>query len=249
MSATTARPGRRRLVNQETYELVIGTVYTGLMTNLLLVVACLPVVVVAVATDLASSWPLLALTAPLVAPALTAAFAVFAAHGDDGSTPVVRTFVRSWRRHARRSLAIGALATVVVVVLAVDVAFFWGRPAGAVVIPLLVTLAAGTVATAVLALAAVPELPEARLRDVLLPALFLGARRWYLGLASLVVLGLLAAMIVTRPAVGLGFVAAPLLYVVWGACRFTLGPLTGLRPGSPGPGPAAPHASGPGRRA
>lgn len=225
MSITAgAAPTRRRLVSQELYELVFGTVYTGLMTNLLLVVGCLPVVLLVVATDLAVTWPVLALTAPLAAPALTAAFAVFAAYRD-GSTTVVRTFVQAWRQHARRSLAVGALATGVVVVTGVDVAFFWGRTAGAVAIPVLVTLLAGALVTAVHALAAVPELPGARLRDLLRAALFLGVRRWYLSAGSLVVLGLLAGVVGTRPAVGLGFVAAPLLYVVWANARFALGPV------------------------
>ncbi|GHH68968.1 DUF624 domain-containing protein [Promicromonospora soli] len=224
MDAAGAAPRRRPLIGPETYEMVFGTVYTGLMTNLLLAVACLPLLVLVAATDLAEAWPLAALAAPLLGPALAAAFAVFAAFGTDGSTAVVHTFVRAWRRHVRRGLAIGALATGAVVVAAVDVAFFWGRTAGAVAIPVLVALAAGTVVTAVLALVAVPEMPGARLRDVLLAAVVLGARRWYLSVGALLVLGLLASVVAARPVVGLGFAAAPLLYAVWGACRFVLRP-------------------------
>ena len=214
---------RRRLVSQETYELVFGTVYTGLMTNVLLAVACLPLLVVA-ATDLATTWPFAVLTAPLLGPALTAAFTVFGAFSANGSTAVVRTFARAWRRHLRRGLAIGALAAGAVVVAAVDVAFFWGRTAGAVAIPVLVTLAAGVLVTAVLALAAAPEMPDARLREVLLAAVVLGARRWYLSAGALLVLGLLVSVVAARPVVGLGFAAAPLLYAVWGICRFALRP-------------------------
>jgi len=213
---------RRRLVSQETYELVFGTVYTGLMTNLLLAVACLPLVLLLAASDLAETWPLAALVAPLLGPALAAAFAVFGAFSTNGSTAVVRTFAGAWRRHLRRGLAIGALATGAVVVAAVDVVFFWGRTAGAVAIPVLVTLAVGAVLTAVIALAAVPEMPRARLREVLLAAVVLGARRWYLSAGALLVLGLLASVVAARPTVGLGFAAAPLLYAVWGVCRFVL---------------------------
>jgi uncharacterized membrane protein YesL len=224
MAATGAAPRRRLLIGPETYEMVFGTVYTGLMTNLLLAVACLPLVVLVAASDPTATWPLAALTAPLLGPALAAAFAVFAAFSTDGSTTVVRTFVRAWRRHLRRGLAIGALATGAVVVAAVDVAFFWGRTAGAVAIPVLVTLAAGAVTTAILALVAVPEMSGARLREVLLAAVVLGARRWYLSAGALLVLGLLASLVAVRPVVGLGFAAAPLLYAVWGVSRFTLRP-------------------------
>ncbi|MFD6140157.1 ferredoxin-NADPH reductase [Promicromonospora sp. NPDC060271] len=229
MDAAGARAGaaatrRRQLIGPETYEMVFGTLYTGLMTNLLLAVACLPLVVLVAATDPAATWPYLALTAPLLGPALAAAFVVFGAFSSDGSTAVVRTFARAWRLHLRRGLAIGALATGAVVVAAVDVAFFWGRTLGALVIPVLVTLVAGAVLTAVLALAAVPDTAGARLRDVLLAALVLGARRWYLSAGVLLVLGLLLSVVAVRPAVGLGFAAAPLLYAAWGTCRFILRP-------------------------
>ena len=49
---------------------VFGTVYAALMTNLLLVVGCAPLVLGLVVTDPARSWPLLALVAPLCAPGL-----------------------------------------------------------------------------------------------------------------------------------------------------------------------------------
>jgi uncharacterized membrane protein YesL len=224
VGAAGAAPRRRPLIGPDTYEMVFGTVYTGLMTNVLLAVACLPLVVLVAATDPGVTWPYLALAAPLLGPALSAAFAVFAAFSSEGSTAVVRTFVRAWRRHLRRGLAIGALATGAVVVVAVDVVFFWGRTVGAVVIPVLVTLAVGAVLTAVLALAAVPDLPGARLRDVLLGALVLGARRWYLSAGALLVLVLLVSVVAARPVVGVGFAAAPLLYAVWGICRYTLRP-------------------------
>lgn len=213
---------RRRLVSQDTYETVFGTVYVGLATNALLVVACLPLLVLLLTTDPARSWPALAVVAPTAAPALVAAFAVFAGLSADGSTTAVRTFWRAYRRHGRRALAIGAMASATVVVLAVDVAAVWGARIGAAAIPVFVTLLVLTVLTAVMALVAVPELPTARLRDLLRTSLYLAVRRWYLSLTALAVLGMLLSVVATTPAVGLGFVAAPLLFVVWGGCRFAL---------------------------
>jgi uncharacterized membrane protein YesL len=218
-----ARPGeRRRLVSQEMYEMVFGTVYTGLVTNLLLVVACLPAVMLLVTTDPLVSWPAYAVVAPLVAPAVTAAFAVFSAFSTEGSTTAVRTFRRAYRTHFRRSLAVGALATAAIVVLAVDIAAVWGARIGAAAIPVFATLIVLVVATTVVALAAVPELRGTRLRDLLRASLYLAVRRWYLSAAALVVLTLLAGVIAARPAVGLGLAAAPLLYVVWGGSRHAL---------------------------
>ncbi len=224
MTAASARPGarRRRLVSQEMYEMVFGTVYTGLVTNLLLVVACLPAVVLLMTTDPVVSWPAYVVVAPLVAPALVAAFAVFSELSAAGPATPVRTFWRAYRTHFRRALAIGALATAVVVVLAVDVAAVWGARIGAAAIPVFVTLVVLALATTVLALAAVPELGTARLRDLLRASVYLAVRRWYLSAASLVVLALLGGVVAARPAVGLGLAAAPLLYVVWGGSRYAL---------------------------
>jgi len=216
---TKLGPQRQRLVSQEMYETVFGTVYLGLATNALLVVAVLPLLVVLGTTDPTVSWPVLALLAPLLAPALAAVFTVFTAFSAEGSTTVVRTFWRAYRRHARRALAIGALASAAVVVLAVDVVAVWGAPVGAAAIPVFATLMVLVGLTTLMALAAVPVLPQARLRDLLRTSLYLAVRRCYLTVPAAGVLALLGAVVVTRPAIGLGFVAAPLLFVAWGACR------------------------------
>ncbi len=220
-------------VSHETYDGVFGTAYVILMTNLLLAVACLPVVVLVVTTDPATTWPLLALLAPGCAPALVGAFTVFAAFSSDGTTSVVRTFARAWRGRLRASLAVGALATAAVVVLGVDVRAVWGSRLGAVAIPVFVVLAALAAATATLALVGLVERTDLRLRDLLRAALYLAVRRWYLSGASLVVLGLLVTMVGSRPALGLGLAAAPLLYVVWANSRFALRPVLAVGTGEP----------------
>lgn len=213
---------RRRLVSHETYLLVFGTVYAGLMTNLLLVVSALPLVALLVTTDPAASWPALALVAPLCTPGLVAAFAVFGAFSADPSSGVARTFWRAYRTHWRRSVALGAIATALVVVLAVDVRAVWGSTVGAVAIPVFLTLALLAVVTALVAFAAVPDHPRVRLRDLLRASLFAAVRRWYLSALSLVALATLGALVVAHPALGLGLALAPLLFVVWGGSRYTL---------------------------
>ncbi|RYV52105.1 DUF624 domain-containing protein [Pengzhenrongella frigida] len=208
----------------ETFNQVFSTAYMVLMTNLLLVVACLPFVVGLVVTDPARSWPLLAVVAPLCTPAFAAAFAVFAAFSADGTTAVVRTFVAAWRSLFRRATAIGALATGSLVVLGVDGRLVWSNRWGAVAIPVLVSLAVLVLSTATLALVGVAERPGARLRDLTRASLFLAVRRWYLTVVSLFALVLLVMLVAARPAVGLGLAAAPLLYVVWANSRYALRP-------------------------
>jgi uncharacterized membrane protein YesL len=215
---------------------VFDVVYLALMTNTLLVAACLPLVLVLLTTDPGRSWPLLVLTAPLCAPALSAAFAVLARYSADGSTEVVTTFVRTWRTTARRALAVGGLATAVLLVLGVDIRAAWGRPVGALVIPLLAVAVVLVAATALLCLVVVAELPAAQLsggglRRAARASLYLAVRRWYLTLLSLVVLTVFEHLMASRPAFGLGLAATPLLYVIWANSRFTLRPALGpVRP-------------------
>jgi uncharacterized membrane protein YesL len=209
-------------IRHNTYATIFDTVYVGLTVNLLFILGCLPLLAATALTDPARSWPLLAVIAPLCAPGLCGVFAVLSAFSGGRSTAVLSTFGRAWRACWRRAMGLGAVCAAVVVVLAVDIRFAWGRTAGALAIPVLATLIALTVATTLLGLVALAEHPAARLREVLRASAYLAVRRWYLTAASLVVLALLAQLVVTRPALALGLAAAPLLYVVWANSRFTL---------------------------
>jgi uncharacterized membrane protein YesL len=226
------------------------TLYAALISNLLLIVGCAPLVVGLVITDPARSWPLLALAAPLGAPAFVGVFAVMAslsgpgiwkpdADGRTRSIAAVRTFGRAWRASLRRATTVGALATAALVLFGVDIAWAWGKPIGAAAIPVLVTLMILVVATTVLSLVALAERPTARLGAVLGPALYLAVRKWHFTIVSLGVLALLLRIIAERPAIGFGFVAFPLLYIVWAGSRYSLRPLLDSAPATAGQAPAA----------
>ena len=214
-------------IRHETYAAVAGTVYLGLMTNVLLTAACLPLVTLLITTDPGRSWPLLALAAPLGAPGVCAAFAVLATYSSGGEVLVVRAFVKAWRASARRALGLGAAASATLVVLGVDARAAWGHPVGAVALPVLVVAMTLVVATTLLALVVLAERPAARLRDACRVSVLLAVRHWALTALSLGVLVLFEALLATRPAVALGLAAAPLLYVVWAGSRFSLNPALG----------------------
>ena len=220
----------RLRIRSETYGLVFGTVYLALMTNALLVLSCLPLVAALVTTDPARSWPLLALLAPGCAPAVCAAFAVLGAYTADRDAAVARTFARAWRATTRRALAAGALASAALVVLAVDARAAWGRPVGALVLPLLVVAMVLVVATTLLVLVVVAERPAVRLRDAGRVCLYLAVRRWPLTVFSLLVIALFEAFLAARPALALGLAATPLLYVVWANSRVALTAALGSNP-------------------
>lgn len=218
-------------IRHETLSAIFDLAYVALLTNLLLVVSCLPLVAGLLVTDPARSWPLLALVAPLCAPGLCAAFAALSAFSAERGNAVARTFAAAWRASLRRAVALGALTTAALVVFGVDARAAWGRPVGAAAIPVLVTAMILVAATSLLALVVIAERPTVRLRDALRACLYLALRRWYLTAFSMGVLALFEALVASRPAIAFGLAAAPLLYVVWANSRFTLREALGPIPG------------------
>lgn len=213
-----------RHVSFEAFHGAFGLVYLMLVVNLLLVAACAPLVALAVTTDPARSWPLLAPAAAVAAPGAAAAFRAFGEHSRGGDGPA-RAFARGYRDCWRHALAVGALTAGVLTVLLVDVRALAASSAGVLVVPLLVVLSALALGLGAVALVVVAEAPRARLRDVLRASAYLAVRRWYLTAASLVACGVQAALFAQAPALGLGLTAAPVLYVVWANSRYTLRPV------------------------
>ncbi|WP_430788681.1 hypothetical protein [Actinoplanes sp. G11-F43] len=201
-------------------------VYAALMTNLLLAVACAPLLLIVLTTDPGRTWPLLVLFAPLGGPALVGAFAVLRAY----ESGVVKVFGNAWRASARPALATAGIATVALLVLGVDAAWAWEKPIGAVVLPIIVVAMTLIVITTLLVLVVIAERPGTRLRDAARAGVYLGVRRWYLSLFSLLVLALFQALLAARPALAIGIAASPLIYIVWANSRFTLNPFIGRTP-------------------
>lgn len=213
-----------RRIPHDTFSAVLGVVQLGLVTNALLVLGCLPLVLLLITTDPAYSWPLLVIAAPLCAPSITAAFRVFGTHGT-GGPGLARAFLSGWRATWRHSMAVGACAVGALLVLIVDVRALSSSLIGVLVVPLLAVLAVVVVSVAMVAMVAISEAPRARLRDVIRASGYLALRRWHLTALSLVVLGVYVAAFVNMPAIALGVIAAPALFLVFSNARFTLRPV------------------------
>jgi hypothetical protein len=208
---------------QATYERVFGTVYVGLMTNVLLAVTCAPLLAaLALVRDPLASWPFFGALSLLCAPALAGAFRCFAALGE-GSASVASAFWGGYRRAARRALTVWAVAAVAVAVLVLDAIVVAGTSWGPALVPFFGTAVALVVAVAVALLVAVAESPR-RLRELVLPCLWLVARRWYLAAINVAVLALAVAVVLSQPMIGMLLACAPLLYVVWATTRYMLAP-------------------------
>ena len=216
----------------ESFHGTFGLVYLLLVTNVLLAASAAPLVALALTTDPARSWPLLAVAAAAAAPGGAAAFRAFGEHSAGGAAPV-RAFARGYRDSWRHALAVGAIVAGTLTVLLVDVRALAASPAGVLVVPLLVVLSVLALGLGAVALVVVAEAPRARLRDVLRASAYLAVRRWYLTSASLVACGVQAALFAQAPALGLGLTAAPVLYVVWANSRYTLRPVLAAADATP----------------
>jgi len=206
------------------YLQVTGLLYVALMTNLLLLVANLPLVALVVFTDVSQTWLLVVGVAPFAAPSVVAAFAVFREFSTDGRVTVVRTFARRLSVVWRRSLGIGALASAGLLVIGADIAFVWGKTIGAAAIPVFVMFMALLLATAFHVLIAIDLEAEVRGLDLWKASLFLTVRHWPLTALSLFALGLLSTFVVVMPAWGLGLAVSPALYLAWTNGTYVLRP-------------------------
>ncbi len=203
---------------------VTGLIYAAMMTNLLLVVANLPLAFLVVFTDVTREWLLVLMTLPFLAPTLTASFAVFRESTEEGGTTVVRTFLRQWSARYWRSFGVGWLATAAIFVLFVDIAVVWGREVGAVAIPVFAVFTVLLVATTLAVLVAIDLDVDVRGIELWKRCLFLVVRRWYFTAMSLFALALLLTFVVAMPALGLGLATSPLLYFVWTNIAYTILP-------------------------
>lgn len=203
------------------YEAIFSTIYAGLRINLCLTGACLPVLAAfALGGSPLAAWPFFVALTALCGPAVSAGFAVFEVVADDPEH-LMRAYWSAYRTGFARSLATAGVAAAAVIVLGVDLRMAVGTRFGATT-PLLAVLMALVVIVTTTVLAAARRLSR---REVLVVA-YLSLRKWYLSLANLVVLGVLLAAVVAKPAVGLLVLPAPVLYVVWANARHVLSPLT-----------------------
>lgn len=219
--------GLLRPAAHTTYEKIFGTVYVGLMTNLLLTVALAPLLTaLAIVRNPFASWPFFVALSCLCAPALAGAFACFAQLGH-GSTEVLRPFWTTYRRLFVQAATVWAAGAAVVSLLAVDAVVVARWPWGPALVPFFVTASALVVTLVLAVIVLLVELPPeraGRLRDLVRSCLYLAARRWYLAVVNVVVLGLAVTVVLAKPVIGLLVACAPLLYVVWSNTRYLVVP-------------------------
>lgn len=208
---------RRTGLGFETFASIFAFVYTFLAVNVLLAVTNAPLVFFLYAVvDPVASWPFFLALSLTVLPSLGGAFAAFEAlKSEEAVSRPFRMFFSGYRAVFRRAALAGGAAVVVLLVLGLDLMLVAALPAGAVLVPLLTFGIAAVVIMAVQVTAGAVLLPAARLRALMKAALYISVRRWYLSLAALALLGIVAGAALVQPVLGIALVPAPLLFVVW----------------------------------
>jgi uncharacterized membrane protein YesL len=219
----------------ESFGSIFGFIYTFLAGNVLMALANAPLVLcLALVADPIAAWPFFLSLSVTVPPSLAGLFAAFKALNDDGTAvKPVAAFLRGYRRSFRRSAPLGLAAVAVLLFLGVDLVIVQALPAGAVLVPLIVVAVAVTVSVAVMAIAGVVLLPGAGLKGLLKAALYLSIQRWYLSLAMLVLLGIVASAALLQPVLGVALAPAPLLFVAWSNAAYAFHAALGKNPNNP----------------
>ncbi|MFI7613785.1 hypothetical protein ACIBP6_21405 [Nonomuraea terrae] len=109
-------------------------------------------------------------------------------------------------------------------VLVLDVAVLWPTVWGPALVPFFCA-AAGLVMAVAFALLTLAAETSVRLRALVRPCPYPVARRWYLAVADVVVLGLAVAAVLTRPVLGVLVPCSPPLYAAWATTRYVVAPL------------------------
>ncbi|GAB6856447.1 DUF624 domain-containing protein [Microbacterium xylanilyticum] len=217
----TARPRRGFLrLPQETMESMFGYAYAILMTDLLLVIANLPLAVLLfVARDALQAWPTALLASLTLAPSLAGAFEVFRRlRGDEPPRPFA-AFWHGYRRRGAAAALIGLATALVVGFVLYDAAILTGTPWAALAAPTLGLAAAWAVATCTTAVAGLVLYPQASARAIVKAAVYLAVRRWYFSVFALALLGTAAAAVLVQPVLG-ALAPGLLLYVVFANADF-----------------------------
>jgi uncharacterized membrane protein YesL len=239
--SSVAQPKRRGLAGRipspgfEAFGSIFGFIYTFLAGNVLMALANAPLVLcLALVADPIAAWPFFLSLSVTVPPSLAGLFTAFKALNDDGTAvKPVAAFLRGYRRSFRRSAPLGLAAVAVLLFLGVDLVIVQALPAGAVLVPLIVVAVAVTVSVAVMAIAGVVLLPGAGLKGLLKAALYLSVQRWYLSLAMLVLLGIVASAALLQPVLGVALAPAPLLFVAWSNAAYAFHAALGKNPNNP----------------
>ncbi|MCT9624957.1 DUF624 domain-containing protein [Pseudarthrobacter equi] len=201
----------------EAFGNIFGFIYTFLAGNVLMALANAPLVLcLALVADPAAAWPFFLALTITIPPSLAGLFTTFKALHDDGAAvKPVAAYLRGYRRSFRKTAALGLAAVAFLLFLGVDLVIVQSMPAAALLVPVILVAAAATVTVTVMAIAGVVLLPGTGLKNLLKAALYLTVQRWYLSLAALVLLGIIASAAVLQPVLGIALAPAPLLFVIW----------------------------------
>jgi uncharacterized membrane protein YesL len=205
-----------------------------------MMLTCLPLMVVPLATDLTVTWPALVLFGPLAGPAVLAAFACFREHSG-GGVKVISVYFKAWWRHLRRGLRVGLILAVAVVVIVVDALAFAGQVQAAAVVPFFGIVGLVGLATWFVELAAIEEFGRLRLRDSAKASLYCAIRGGGWSLVSLVGAAIWGLVLIGKPVLAWSIATAPVLFLIWANSRHALQPLRRhLEDGSTSPTTAQP---------
>ena len=201
---------------------MFALVYTGLMVNVALIVANLPLAFFLFAVpDPLASWPFFLVLSLTIAPSVVGAFGCFLAMKDDGPPRPLLAFWRSYRRNAVRAFVVGLAAGLVVAVVLLDLAVLASNPFAPLIAPTFFVLGITALAVTIVALAGFALYRRASAWAIVKASVYLAIKRWYFSVMALVLVGLIAAAVLVQPILGAFLAPSLLLFAVWSNAHFS----------------------------
>lgn len=205
-----------------TYDKAFAVVYLILGTSIAFTLTSLPFFAVLYLFSPEDMWLITALTAITLFPSFSASFGVFTDFVTNHDHSILSGYFRHWARSLWRSTLIGFVTVACFTVLVVDFVYLWQTQTGALFAPITL-MGAAIVLTVGIGSLAVDKLAPSNSLIVLIKATFyVTIRRFYITAVSWLGMALAAVVILTHPAIGLGALVAPALFLFWSNTKYCL---------------------------
>jgi len=204
-------------LRNSSWDLIWSYVHRILMVNAGVVLANLPLLAALAVVERPWDYPVFfALLSLTVGPSVAGIFAYLEQEDDRAG---FRELVRGYRRSFRRAMVLWSLSVATIAVVAADIVVLHDSSVGALLVPALAMVALVVLCSAATALAGLVHRLDVRLRDLVVSALYLSVRRWWITLANAALLVVAVAIVNQAPVLGLATVPGCVLFVVWNNSR------------------------------
>lgn len=204
------------------YEKVFSVAYLILGTSAAFTLTSLPFFAVIYIFGFEEMWLFVSLSALTLFPSFSAVFGVFGSYVFHGDNAIISNYFRCWIHTFRRSIIIGTITIALLTVFVVDIAYLWQQQSGAIFVPILATGSVLIITVGIGSLTVNQLAPGNSLWVLFKATFYVTVRRFYLSALSWAGFAVVTLVIIQAPAIGLGVLVAPALFLFWSNIKYCL---------------------------